>query len=306
MNHQQETDFSARRFGSIHAIVPLPLLYLLAAAAFILIIMIDGRPLRTIESAFLDPQGSGLDYSKFIHSSQKHASLGCTSCHQRTSDNSVTPVFPGHKACTDCHLAQFVTPAMPMCMICHSEVGSRNPPLRAFPVNFKESFNVKFDHVQHMTGSAKPQKGCQGCHDRLLNRGVAISIPARLAAHSDCYVCHNPGSKSSAGREIASCGVCHEQKPFVRRTINTPAYRVGFSHAKHGARQRLDCADCHNLIAGAPLSRQVTSPGTAEHFFSGRGMSCMSCHNGKPVFGGDLAFGDCRRCHTGPTFRTPI
>src|SRR2546422_3690907 len=60
------------------------------------------------------PQGPELDYANFKHTSQRHASLACTACHQR-SDNSATPRFPGHKACTGCHLAQFVTPNVPMC-----------------------------------------------------------------------------------------------------------------------------------------------------------------------------------------------
>ena len=76
------------------------------------------------------PQGPELDYSTFKHNSQKHASLACNSCHQRGGDNSATPHFPGHKACTGCHVGQFVTPAVPMCVICHTEVSSSNPPLR--------------------------------------------------------------------------------------------------------------------------------------------------------------------------------
>ena len=58
-------------------------------------------------------QGPQLDYSKFLHSSQKHSTIACNSCHERT-DNSATPRFPGHKACTDCHRSQFTTPQVPM------------------------------------------------------------------------------------------------------------------------------------------------------------------------------------------------
>src|SRR5262245_27354269 len=65
-------------------------------------------------------QGPDVDYSKFLHNSQRHLSIACTSCHER-SDNSSTPRFPGHKACTGCHLGQFTTPAISMCMICHTE-----------------------------------------------------------------------------------------------------------------------------------------------------------------------------------------
>lgn len=253
------------------------------------------------KSTVAAPQGPDLDYSKFSHSSQRHASLGCTSCHQR-GDNSAKPTFPGHKACTTCHLAQFVTPMIPMCNICHSDTKGTNPPLKGFPITFKEGFNVKFDHAQHLTGSARPQAGCTGCHERALNRGAALSIPAGLAAHGECYVCHTPASKSAGGREIASCGVCHELRGYVRPSTNAPAFRASFSHAQHGPRQRLGCADCHTAAAGAPLSKQVSSPRPLQHFASG-GLTCTSCHNGKKSFGGDLAFKDCKRCHTGPTFR---
>lgn len=248
-------------------------------------------------------QGSELDYSKFIHSSQRHASLACTSCHER-GDNSATPKFPGHKACTNCHLSQFVTPAVPMCQICHANVQSSNPPLKGFPSRFNESFNVKFDHAQHNTGAARPPNGCNGCHNRPLLRGAALSIPVGLNAHNGCYTCHTPSSKTNSGKEMASCGVCHDQKLFARTSTNSRAFRLAFSHAKHGPRQRLACADCHSLIAGAPQSRQVSSPAPAEHFPRGR-MNCLTCHNGRRSFGGDLAFKDCRRCHTGQTFRQP-
>jgi hypothetical protein len=55
-----------------------------------------------------------------------------------------------------------------------------------------------------------------------------------------------------------------------------------------------------------PQSRQVSSPAAAEHFATGRGTACLSCHNGKRSFGGDLAFIDCRRCHTAATFKMPM
>lgn len=248
-------------------------------------------------------QGPEVDYSKFLHTSQRHSSLACTSCHERT-DNSATPRFPGHKACTDCHRSQFTMPAIPMCLICHSDTKSGNPPLKNFPTAFNERFNVKFDHAQHNKGEARPAQGCNGCHTPA-NRRVAFSIPANLAAHNGCYSCHTPSSKSSAGREIASCGVCHDQKPYRPTPVNARSYRYAFSHGDHDVRERLACTDCHRLTAGAPQTRQVSSPAPAEHFVTTRGMTCLTCHNGKRSFGGDLAFKDCRRCHTGPTFNMP-
>jgi c(7)-type cytochrome triheme protein len=195
---------------------------------------------------------------------------------------------------------------VPMCLICHTETKSSNPPLKAFSTSFKETFNVKFDHAQHMTGSARPQAGCAACHNRPLSRGAGLSIPADLTAHTQCYTCHTAGSKSAAGQEIASCGVCHDQKRYSATSTNARSYRFAFSHAKHGAGQGLQCSTCHNLTAGAPQTRQVSSPTPAEHFLSGRGMNCASCHNGRRTFGGDLDFRNCRRCHTSATFRMPM
>ena len=245
-------------------------------------------------------QGPEVDYSRFLHTSSRHSSIACTACHERT-DNSSTPRFPGHSACTTCHIGQFTTPAIPMCKICHVETSGSRPPLRNFPTDFKETFNVKFDHSQHMTGSARPQNGCNGCHGPM-SRNVGFTIPAELTAHNGCYSCHTPTSRSSNGKEIGSCGVCHDQKSFRRTSTAARAFRLAFSHADHGTRERLACADCHKLTAGAPQTKQVSAPAAAQHF-AGTSQSCATCHNGKKTFGGDLGFKDCKRCHSGTTFR---
>lgn len=250
-------------------------------------------------------QGPEFDYSKFLHTSPRHRSIACNSCHERT-DNSATPRFPGHKACTDCHRGQFTTPAIPMCLICHADTKTNNPPLKNFPASFNEAFNVKFDHAQHNTGNARPEGGCVSCHNTPVNRRAGLSIPANLTAHNNCYSCHTPSSKSNAGREIASCGVCHDQKPYRPTPTNARAFRFSFSHAEHGTRQRLACADCHKLTAGAPQTRQVSSTTTSQHFTRTRTQTCATCHNGRRNFGGDLGFAGCKRCHSGPTFRMPM
>ncbi len=246
------------------------------------------------------PQGNDSDYSKFLHTSSKHASIVCASCHHR-NDNSSQPSFPGHKDCTGCHLTQFTTPNIPMCSICHRSVNGDDPPRKPFPDKFKESFNMKFDHAQHMTGTAKPRSGCTACHSSSLRRGAALSIPMGLGAHDGCYTCHTPNAQAN-GRDLASCGVCHDQKSYARTPTDSPAYRVAFSHAQHSGRQRLGCSDCHNYTAGLAQRRQVGSPRAQEHFPNGNN-TCATCHTGRRSFGGDLDFKNCRRCHTGSSFR---
>jgi hypothetical protein len=246
------------------------------------------------------PQSNDQDYSKFLHNSQRHSSIACSACHHR-ADNSARPSFPGHKDCTGCHLTQFTTPSVPMCTICHTSVSGSTPPLKAFPESFKESFNVKFDHAQHMSGAARPKNGCTACHTGSSRKGVAFSIPARLAAHNQCYACHTPNAQAN-GRDLASCSVCHDQKPFSRTSTDANSFRFAFSHSQHSSRQRLGCADCHNFTAGLQQRRQVSSPRPAEHFPTGNN-TCATCHNGKRNFGGDLDFKNCRRCHTGSSFK---
>jgi hypothetical protein len=264
-------------------------------------------------------QGDTRDLSKFLHGSEHHRApeRNCKDCHQRAGDNSVRPFWngraslPGHKACIECH-SEMTQPNSPMCTICHTNVeNNQNPPIKDFPG--LKSFYVKFDHAQHDTGSARPQAGCADCHRPTGGRRAAgtLSIPARLDAHAQCYKCHTPNSQAN-GRDIATCGVCHELDRGGYAYIPTPvggaSFRVGFSHNTHGRRQGLDCANCHNLRPGARQRQQVSLISPVQHFGNPRAQNCMMCHNdrrvfnGRPVFG-DRDFGDCVKCHKGTTFR---
>jgi hypothetical protein len=249
------------------------------------------------------------DYSKFSHSSpREHADLmgrsNCVSCHRR-SDSSPMPRLPVHKDCTGCHLVQFTAATSsdnPICTICHTRDGlnSPNPPTKSF--SGLSSFNAKFDHAQHLLGveSARPGEGCAACHIPA-GRGVSETIPARLNAHQTCYQCHSPGKQAS---NFSSCGSCHDIGRYSRTSIIARAYRVGFSHADHGARKRLSCETCHKIKGrGLPQARQVSSILAAQHYASPRAQSCKTCHNDKRNFGDTgPGFTDCIRCHKGGAF----
>jgi c(7)-type cytochrome triheme protein len=233
----------------------------------------------------------------FSHSTPRHASLACDSCHRR-ADNSPRPRWPGHKDCMDCHAPEFFTSDSPLCLNCHADVSSQSPPLKDFPTI--ASFNARFDHAAHSQGAARPEQGCASCHAPA-RRGVALSILAGAGAHDNCYRCHTPGAQSS-GRDISSCATCHAPGRLARTPTNSRAYSVGFSHATHGPRQNLRCDSCHTVRAGAGQGRQVASPRPTQHFGSGRAQTCMTCHDNRRAFGGD-DFADCKRCHKGQTFR---
>ena len=234
----------------------------------------------------------GLDYSKFQHSTRNHARLPCLLCHRRDS-NAPVPRRPGasnHLPCAGCHAQQFSNAESPICTICHTDV--KSGALKAFPR--LQSFRMKFDHARHVNmGSVT----CATCH-RPARAGVAMSIPTGFNAHTTCYRCHTSRAQSG-GRDISSCGTCHQLGGYSRTPQFAQAFRVGFSHAKH---EKTSCNECHQIRAGMPQRRQVTQPEPLNHHATGRGQSCMTCHDGKRAFGDD-DFTVCKRCHTGATWR---
>jgi c(7)-type cytochrome triheme protein len=240
-------------------------------------------------------QGDARDYSMFSHANAAHARLPCLLCHRRES-NAPQPKLPGHLPCAGCHKQEFANTGSPMCTICHTNV--QTGAMKSFPP--LKSFTVHFDHAQHI-GAGRSSAACATCH-RPERRGVALSIPARLGAHSTCFQCHAPGAQARDGRDISSCSTCHNLGRFARTPAWSRAYRVNFSHAEHGPRRRLNCSDCHSVRAGLPQARQVSAPVPAMHSASARAQSCMTCHNDKRAFG-IADFRNCKRCHEGPTFR---
>lgn len=250
---------------------------------------------RTTTASTVEPdrqeqnqQPEGLDYSKFLHNSRNHARLPCLLCHRRES-NSPRPLLPGrsqHTPCAGCHAQQFSNSDSPICTICHTDV--KSGALKSFPR--LKSFSMKFEHARHVNMEGV---SCATCH-RPSRGGVALSIPAGFNAHETCYRCHTPRAQSQ-GRDISSCRTCHQLGGYRRTPEFAPAFRVGFSHARH---QKVTCNECHQVRAGMPQRRQVTSPAPLNHHARPGTESCMSCHDGKRAFGGD-DFTVCKRCHTG-------
>ena len=230
----------------------------------------------------------GLDYSKFLHNSRNHARLPCLLCHRRES-NAPRPRLPGqsdHAPCAGCHAQQFSSSDSPICTICHTDV--KSGALKSFPR--LKSFSMKFDHSRHLKIEGV---ACVTCH-RPSRGGVALSIPSGFNAHATCYRCHTPRAQSQ-GRDISSCRTCHQLGSYSRTPEFARAFRVSFSHGKH---QKVSCNECHQVRAGMPQRRQVTSPAPLNHHARPGTESCMSCHDGKRAFGGD-DFSACKRCHTG-------
>lgn len=243
------------------------------------------RPPESNEQQTQAP-AEGFDYSKFQHTSRNHSRQPCLVCHRRES-NSPRPALPGkanHLPCAGCHAQQFSSSESPICTICHTDV--KSGALKFFPR--LTGFRMKFDHAVHVGMSSV---SCSTCHHPARGGG-ALSIPAGFNAHTTCYRCHTPRAQSG-GRNISSCGICHQLGRYSRTPEFAPAFRVNFSHARH---QKLTCKECHQVRPGLPQRRQVSAPEPLNHRAMGRRQSCMTCHDGKRAFGGD-DFSVCKRCH---------
>ena len=239
------------------------------------------------EDAKFTASGSAQDFSKFQHSNPMHTRLPCLLCHVRT-ERSTSPKLPAHMPCAGCHVQQFAGNTSPMCTICHTDTGVKSfPPLR--------SFNIQFDHNRHIR-----QTNCATCH-KSSRRGVAFSVPSGANAHVTCFQCHGP-RKEIGGRNIGSCGECHQPGRPVRGSEWAKAFTVNFSHQEHIRQGNMNCAVCHTVQAGASRGKQVSAPAASMHFAPAGSVSCGGCHNNKRAFGpGD--FTNCKRCHEGKTFK---
>jgi len=270
-----------------------------------------------------------IDYNRFTH--QTHLGLinvpntnfarelKCDSCHERpgareistgivaTTDRNkqLSLKFPGHKACVECHVVQFTSKPQQTCVICHNTEQGLNarPPQRDFPRRY--DFNAFFDakqHENHITYklSDGKQLDCAFCH-KPTQKALAVSI----ASHSECYVCHAPGSFDNKASVKNGCVVCHTQmvrpqpEPFSAK-LESRAYGAKFSHAEHV--KYMGCTSCHSVQAGynqySPSSPRVKQHNTATQS-GGRG--CFSCHDGKQHYGRTVFSGDdaqsCGKCH---------
>ena len=278
-----QTTMSRLQLGVICAVLVVTLGYVFRSAA----------ATATPADQQQNQNAQNLDYSKFLHSNANHARLPCLLCHRRDESNSPQPQRPGqsqHAPCAGCHAPLFSNSDSPICTICHTDV--KSGALKPFPR--LKSFNMKFDHGRHVKMQGV---NCATCH-RAARRGVALSIPDGFNAHVTCYRCHTPRAQSQ-GRDISSCSTCHQLGSYRRTPEFAQAFRVGFNHARH---QKVTCNECHQVRAGMPPQRQVTSPQPLNHHARAGSQSCMSCHNGKRAFGGD-DFSVCKRCHTGTTWR---
>ena len=190
--------------------------------------------------------------------------------------NEPMPKRPGadkHLPCAGCHAQQFSNADSPLCTDLSHRRKVRGDETLSAPQKFQYEVRSRAPHGQREL--RKLSSSARG--------GVALSIPSGFNAHTNCFRCHTDRAQSG-GRDISSCGTCHQLGGYSRTSQFARAFRVGFSHGEHN---QVTCNGCHQVRAGMPQRRQVTQPQALNHHATGRGQSCLTCHDGKRAFGGD-------------------
>jgi hypothetical protein len=226
--------------------------------------------------------------SPFNHTRAEHQTKtkDCAFCHQRL-DNGVTPVFPGHSACIECHAKDFTNTSSQMCVVCHKSPVDAQGTRISFPAKTSE-FGVKgFSHKQHMdpkkmAGETETPK-CSTCHQS--TEGGAASFPN----HQQCYSCH----VHQANQKFGECGVCHAGTKLALKFTSGRGSALGLYNFKHGPHtKKASCDKCHRQIETAP--KQVLAD--IQTISAGRGQrhtsACWSCHVQKKE-------SVCTKCHRG-------
>ena len=210
-----------------------------------------------------------------------HAQIDCRECHSR--DNISNAELRQRKntflglgtECLSCHDDYHEGSLGTNCASCHNTVA------------FAPA--AEFDHndTDFPLLGLHTTVDCAGCH---ASGDVATSEIKQFAPveHTSCASCHNDPHN---GRVGANCAGCHNENDFAR--LNTT---VRFDHNRTdfpllGRHQRLQCAACHSLEAGAT---SVFSDHADSDF-----NACTLCH--EDVHEGRFG-ADCRQCHTEETF----
>lgn len=185
----------------------------------------------------------------------------------------------GSLSCTDCHLKFSDNP--------HSAPGAAAPPAI---VSLSSKIAEKYP-VDPIAASA-----CLKCHEEIYQK-VLDSVHGRniVEKHQTdgalCLDCHgsphyivpakDPGSMVSRGRQIETCGRCHEDKKILEKYKLQENVMNSFRESFHGRKLHLGhtkapvCSSCHN----SHDIKKKDDP-SSPVFGNNRLQTCGKCHKG--------------------------
>ena len=254
------------------------------------------KPTSTAQPA---PRGSAAKYSAFLHSSDKHKSLGCNSCHKLPTawtakrDFPDAADFPDHDACVRCHRQQFFTrqafagTGPSICTVCHVRAAPREDARFAFgkPNNAGQAaktkderqFTIEFPHDKHQNVIASLRSRDDSV--RFIRVAFTQTQDKLKVDYNNCTICHQRNARVTV---VSLLPVTTDPLRLFPFKTMPHAHDACFNcHWKNQKPASGDCAGCHKPAATfvAELSPKRISANFAHE--GGKGehvMECTTCH----------------------------
>lgn len=267
-----------------------------------------------------------IDYSKFLHRTEKHKQA-CNTCHKvptgnwrKVRDYPDIVDYPGHSACVSCHRSQFFKGAKPpICSVCHSKVSPKDDVRFAFrnPAAQRQ-FTIGFPHDKHQDviarlflkfpKDARSVKGVARTHDagvfvRASFTSSAVIADDQSRHYKNCELCHGPRNAPSPPASGWVDGFVPDNLTYKSEPVS---HGSCFScHWKSEPPVNDNCAGCHKLairsLAGIDFSKRISVKfrhGREQHI-----AECTTCHiniTGSSLINGlkpDVPISSCTECH---------
>jgi len=244
-------------------------------------------------------------YSAFQHSSDKHKSLVCNSCHKIptawTAKRDFPDVadFPNHDACVHCHRQQFFTrqsfagtgPAI--CTVCHLRAAPReegrfvfgkpNGAGQATKTRDERQFTIEFPHDKHQNviSSVRPDRATNKAMDFVrASFFESESNDQQKPDYNNCSICHQRNDYAVIAPLSLSPGAATPVDKIFK-TMPRSHDSCFNCHWKNQKPAGDDCAGCHKPSASFVAT---LSPKRISMMFSHEGgkgehvMECTTCH----------------------------
>jgi len=133
---------------------------------------------------------------------------------------------------------------------------------------------IAYNHKAHIDNGI----ACEACHETV-QKAAAASVPTK----DTCMLCHQAAITNSPEEEkVRRYAEKGEEIPW-RRIYRVPDH-VDFSHRRHVAVARIECAQCHGNVASLtspasyPLVQQTMTWCLKCHQAHGATQDCIHCH----------------------------
>jgi hypothetical protein len=246
-------------------------------------------------------------YSAFLHSSDKHKSLACNSCHKVptvwTAKRAFPDVadFPNHDACVRCHRQQFFTrqafagagPAI--CTVCHVRAAPRedgrfafgkpNVTGQAIKARDERQFKIEFPHDKHQNviASAPPDRNSDKAGSFIRASFFRSQTDdQKKPDYNNCTICHQRNDRLFISARAALPDTTGLPNVFFKTRPNShdSCFNCHWKNQKPAAD---DCEGCHKPAATfVVIDRPERKSAMFNHEGGGEGVEhvieCTTCH----------------------------